>query len=92
MLKPGIYERLPQFVEAMRVVPDALEDIAQWCGGEALTLHVMIPYMDGRKYVPVGDWVVEVSAGNFVHYSHTAFVQSFRFHSLKKEHYNGTSA
>lgn len=70
------FKKKPVEIEARRLYPDKVEDIAHWCGGgfvreiDALDpsktfVGINVPTPDGPKRAQEGDWIVKDQYGAF---------------------------
>jgi len=87
-LKTQIYGRKSFTVEAVRVTPQNMAEIAEWCGGEIqnttengrpkkfIKIDVKRAMNENQTQAFVGDWVLKSDSG-FKKYSNRAFQQSF---------------
>lgn len=88
------YTRKPFEIEAIRVTPENMQDVAKWCGGEL----EMSP--NGKQYIKVdvtrplnekqtkgfaGDWVLKVR-DSFKVYTHKAFTHCFDKGTIEKNY------
>lgn len=87
-IQPEVFERLPFTVEAIRVTPENLTAVADWCGGQVRTsgkrgiqkyikVDVKRALNDRQTMAYIGDWVLRAGSG-FKVYTPKAFNESFR--------------
>jgi hypothetical protein len=87
-IQPEIFERLPFTVEAIRLTPENLTAVAEWCGGQVRTsgkrgiqkyikVDVKRALNDRQTMAYVGDWVLRAGSG-FKVYTPKAFDASFK--------------
>lgn len=97
MLTPVKYSRKPFDVEAVKLTPENIEEVAQWCGGEVRTSdlsksggqegyqqYIKVPVkrpLNDRQTRAYYDDWVVAAGGSFKVYTPKAFVSSFEKHS-----------
>lgn len=84
-MKTHKFSRKPFYVDAVRVSEANIEEVAEWCEGEILTLNDGTRYIKVRVHRPLterqtqaflGDWVLYAGTG-FKVYNPKAFDKSF---------------
>lgn len=84
---PQQYMRIPVPVEAWRLTPEDLPQIAKWCGGKVKGLSITFPKIrdrskpfgseDHNSYAVIGDVIIRVGKG-FVRMEGTKFDREYR--------------
>ena len=70
------FRKKPVVIEARQVVPETIDEIAAWCGGDPFMLTdpeygtpgphgIAIDTLEGTMHADWGDWVIQGVAGEF---------------------------
>ena len=81
-LRISRYQRKPAHVDAVKVNPENVMQVAQWSGGYYRHRNnaIYIPTLDGRLKAEPGDWIVKDENGNIVAYTNKQFLERFKKH------------
>ena len=78
------YRKKPVVIEAIRLTPDNLERVEEWCGGSikgtALPRSercIDIQTLEGEMRAEIGDWVIQGVAGEFYPCKHRIFEATY---------------
>lgn len=84
----GRYRKKPVVVEARKFVPEYAEDIAEWCGGEAIfkfeqggempVVRIEIETLEGTmRATPDEDWIIKGTHGEFYPIKEAVFLANY---------------